>query len=66
MIIKACLYSSKSSMAETGRDAGLTETQLENFVYALYEVEFDIDVDDDGNATIVAVNGIPLTQPVRG
>lgn len=59
-IIKVYLHSSKESMRETGEDADLTEAQLNRFIYALYEVEFDLLVDKKGNVEITKVNGQEL------
>lgn len=54
--ITAYLHSSKEYMWELGEDHGLTDEQLESFKYALYEVEFDLDVDKEGNVEIIKVN----------
>jgi hypothetical protein len=38
---------------------------FENFIYSLYEVEFDMEVDTDtGKTKILAVNGIKLENPI--
>ncbi len=37
------------------------------FIYSLYEVELDMEVDTDtGETKILAVNGVKLEQPVKG
>ena len=56
-IVKAYLHSDKSNMYNCGEEDGLTEKQLENFVYALYEVEFELIVDKEGNAKVLTVDG---------
>ena len=39
----------------------------ENFIYALYEVEFDVDIDENtGKVMIEKVNGMPLVTPIKG
>lgn len=54
------LHGSKESNYEKGVQLGLSDKALENFVYALYEVKFDVNVDKDGNTEIVAVDGRKL------
>ena len=58
--IRVYLHSSKGNMYEIGEEADLTEEQLDKFVYALYEVGFDLLVDKEGNAEIVKVDGKEL------
>jgi len=62
MIIKAYLHSTKDEMYWAGKDAGLSKEALENFKHALYEVEFDLEVDDEGNSVIMKVDGRKLEQ----
>lgn len=53
------LHSSKESNYELGKQIGLRGNALKYFVYALYEVMFDVEVDPEtGAATIVAVDGM--------
>jgi len=57
-VIKMYLHSNKESNYDKGEEAGLSEKALENFIYALYEVEFDVEVDTKtGYARIIAVDG---------
>lgn len=56
----AHLHSSKESMYELGKQIGLSDAALEMFVFALYEVKFQLEVDDQGCATIVRVDDQPL------
>ena len=57
-IMKAYLNSSKSNMIDLGENNGLSGQALENFAYALYEVEFDLEVDDQtGDSKILKVDG---------
>jgi len=52
------LHSSKDSNNELGEKLGLSEKAMEVFKYALYEVEFDVEIDEEnGEVTILAVNG---------
>jgi len=62
MVVKAYLHSEKESMWEVGEKAGLSEKQLELFKFALYEVEFDLLVDDKGSVKILRVNGKKLQE----
>lgn len=58
---KVYLHSSKSEMAGRGEEMELDEIALENFVYALYEVEFTLEVDTKtGFYKITHVNGKKL------
>lgn len=64
MLITAYLHSTKESMLETGRRHGLKPEALQDFMYALYEVEFTMEVDEEtGNAEIIEVNGRHLVLP---
>lgn len=64
MLITAYLHSSKESMLDRGAEAGLKGRALENFRYALYEVEFTLKVDEEtGVAEIIEVNGRHLVLP---
>jgi hypothetical protein len=58
--VKAYASGSRETMRERGEEAGLTEAQMEKFLCALYEVEVDLEVEEDGTAKIVAVNGRTL------
>lgn len=45
-IIKMYLHGDKESNWEQGKKIGLSDEAIsENFAYALYEVEFDVEVD---------------------
>jgi hypothetical protein len=58
------LHSSKEDNQDIGEKLGLTGKALHNFKYALYEVEFDVEVDgENGNVEILAVNGFKLEKP---
>ena len=51
------LHSSKEGMADTGQQYGLRGEALEKFMYALYEVKFQLEVDTKtGDCTILQVN----------
>ena len=64
MLITTYLHSDKESMRNTGEEAGLKGRALENFRYALYEVEFTLKVDEEsGEAEIIEVNGRHLVLP---
>lgn len=61
MRTKMYLHSSKDSNNEIGEELGLSEKAMEGFKYALYDVEFEVDVnEDDGEVTILKVDGKAL------
>ncbi len=61
MLKKMYLHSSKESNLEEGAEWGLTGDALKEFRYALYEVEFDVDVNvKTGEVIILKVNGREL------
>jgi hypothetical protein len=61
LIIKTYLHGDKDTMYDVGRKHGLKEETLALFMCALYEVAFDLDVDEKtGRALIVAVDGRKL------
>lgn len=67
--IRAKLYShsSKDSNADKGDELGLSDKAMEKFCYALYEVEFDVEINrETGKVMITAVNGMELREPVEG
>jgi len=53
----AYAYSTKESMLEIGMKAGLFGEPLEKFKFALNEVKFELEIDEEGWATIVSVDG---------
>lgn len=64
IITKMYLNSSKDTNYEIGRELNLDDNALDEFVYALYEVEFEVEVDTDtGKSTILKVDGIRIRQP---
>ncbi len=44
-LIKIYLHSDKTDMCGQGEDEGLEDSAFEEFKYALYEVEFTLEVD---------------------
>lgn len=57
MIIKAYLHSDDESMRELGEESGLKFEALEEFSGALYEVEFELDVNEEtGKYKIIKVS----------
>ena len=62
-VIKMYLHGSKESNYETGKEMGLKGKALDNFCYALYEVEFDVEVDrDTGAIEILKCDGQELKK----
>jgi len=58
IVEKMYLHGSKESNCEAGEELRLSKKALENFVYALYEVEFDVEIDTKtGDTKIIAVDG---------
>ena len=56
---KAYLHSYKETMLDLGEEIGLSEKALGEFMYALYEVEFDLEVDSEtGSYKIVNVKDL--------
>ena len=51
------LSSSKDYCAEVGAELGLSEEAMQTFVYALYEVKFEMEVNEDGTYKILNVKG---------
>lgn len=55
-IIKIVLHSDKDSNFEKGEEIGLTGEALSKFSYALYEVEFEVEVDmETGETSVISV-----------
>lgn len=58
---KFFLHGNADSNWDAGKKLGLSEEAIRTkFRYALYEVEFDVEVDEDGTCRIVAVDGKAL------
>ena len=55
--IKAYVHGSRESMWDEGEKLGLQGEALRLFSFALYEIQLELDVNDDGSTEIVAVNG---------
>lgn len=53
----AYAHSSEEKMFEIGQKVGLTGEPLEKFKFALNEVKFELEIDEEGLATIVSVDG---------
>ena len=62
--ITVYLHSDKESMYEDATKYGLVGERAERFMYNLYEVKIDLEVDDAGDAIVTHVNGSPLVTPV--
>lgn len=57
---KMYLHGDKDGNRERGEELGLSEDACKKFAYALYEVEFDVEVEEDGGCRILAVDGKAL------
>jgi hypothetical protein len=63
VITKMWLHGSKEDSFDVGRKLGLSEKALKVFVNALYEIEFEVEVELlSGESQIVAVNGKKLME----
>lgn len=62
---KMYLHGDKGSNWDKNSELNLTDKQMETFAYAGYEVEFDIEVDETGQAWALSVNGSPLVKRVK-
>jgi SHS2 domain-containing protein len=60
MRVKVYVHVSKEACYDAGKKAGLTDAQLEKFVYAGTEHELVYEVDEDGWATPVMFDLRPL------
>ena len=59
------LHSDKESNYDTAEGLGLSEEAQKEFAYALYEVEFDLEVNEDGTYKILKVtDGDNVLLPV--
>jgi len=60
------LHSDKESNLDTAESLGLDEKAQNEFMYALYEVEFDLEVNKDGTYKILKVTcGEDVLLPVE-
>lgn len=57
------LHSAKEYLFEEGETLGLTESQMLNFPYSLYEVSFEGVVNAAGEFVCESVNGVKLETP---
>jgi len=62
MKVKTYLYSNKQYMYEVGLAAGMTIKQAEYFKFAGYEHEMTYEVDEEGSAKLVEVDGNKLVR----
>ena len=60
MRIKVYVHGSKETAYDAGKKAGLSDDQLEKFVYVALEHEIEYEVDAEGWGTPVALDGKPL------
>lgn len=60
------LHSYRESNREQAEELGLSEEVSDNFVYSLYEVEFNMEVDvETGETWIIGIAGTKLEKPVK-
>lgn len=57
------LYGDKAYMLEKANEIGLTSMQTEKFVYACYEVKITLEIDENGETEIIAVDDRNLEKP---
>jgi len=66
---KDYLHADKEGNWNKAKTLGLVEETIpfRNFIYTLYEVEFEMEVNmETGDTFIIAVNGVELKEPVKG
>ena len=66
---KDYLHADKEGNWRRAEKLGLVEgtEAFEYFIYTLYEVGFDMEVDTEtGDTFIIAVNGVELKKPIKG
>lgn len=66
---KEYLHSDKEDNDYKAREFGIDSNEkfMDKFLYSLYEVEFDMEVDTEtGETWILKVNGVELKEPVKG
>lgn len=63
MKAKLHLHASREANFEVGKSLGLTGNALQLFSFACVEVGVEVEVDESGAATIVAVDGMRTPQP---
>lgn len=51
------LHGSKETLYAKCKQLGLSDEAATNFSYSLYEVALTLEVDEDGDSTIIAVDG---------
>lgn len=61
---KIYLHTSKEDMYYDGEELGLSEEQLQNFMYVGYEIAVDIEIDEEGRAKATHVEGVELKEKV--
>lgn len=62
---KEYLHQDKGSNIERAKELGI-DTINTDFIYSLYEVEFDMEVDvESGESWILRVNGVELVHPAK-
>lgn len=60
-------HATKEGMYEKGEELGLAGEALDNFMYALHEVEFELEVDElTGEYEIISVDGKELIRSFNG
>ena len=60
--VKFYLHYQKEDLYEHARQLGLDDGATKDFVYSLYEVEFNGTVNENGVFTCYSVNGMPLIK----
>jgi hypothetical protein len=67
--VKECLYGGKvweSDLPDELEERGYPEEMIEKVLprYLVYELELDVEIDEDGNTTITHVAGQKLPTPI--
>jgi hypothetical protein len=64
-VVTCYVHTSKDENYELAGDLGLSEEATKVFKWNCYEVVLQLEVHEDGNAYIHAVNNMLLKEPVR-
>lgn len=62
MRAKITTFSDPEKNRQLGIDLGLRGRKLDQFTYALHEVDFDVKVDADGDVEVIRVNKFPISK----
>lgn len=62
---KFYVHSSKESNLEQGEELGLSKDALYKFIYTKYEIDIDIEVEENGQAYATHFMGVKLPERIK-